>query len=62
MTVRGVEATDEELASIDGAEAGVAADTERTLVSVVTLENVLAGTVPFDYSMIGMLMTALLAD
>lgn len=57
-----VEATEEELASIDGAEAGVAADTEHTFVSVVTLEDVLAGTVPFDYSMIGMLMTALLAD
>ncbi len=56
-----VEITPEELASVEGKEAGVSSDTELTYVSSCSLQDVLNGTVPFDWSMVGMVVGGLFA-
>jgi 8-oxo-dGTP pyrophosphatase MutT (NUDIX family) len=57
-----VELTEEEMQSVNGTKAGVAADTEITYVGVATFEDILRGKVPFDLSSIGMIGVASLAD
>lgn len=52
--------TEQELASVAGRQAGVAADTELTYVSQCTVRDVLEGKVPMDWSMVGMITSSLL--
>lgn len=57
-----VELTAEELASVVGKEAGVASDTEKTYVGSCTLREAINGVVPMDWSMVGMIVSGMLAD
>lgn len=56
-----VELTPMEMASVVGTEAGVSSDTELTYVGSCTLRQILSGEVPFDWSMLGMVSSVLLA-
>ena len=57
-----VELTQQELASVEGKQAGVSSDTEVTYISSCSLGDILSGAMQFDWSMVGMVVGAIFAD